>query len=71
MTDYITSEGVIHWDRAEPFIALLGKHEHQVFINRVKTLDQKYESSKTLMTFDESFKHQVGRMPGQDKAMII
>ena len=28
MTDYITFEGCIHWDRAEPFIAMLGKHEH-------------------------------------------
>ena len=28
MTDYITDEGQIYWDRAEPFIELLGKHEH-------------------------------------------
>ena len=28
MTDYITDAGLIHWDRAEPFIALLGKYEH-------------------------------------------
>jgi len=28
MKDYITESGLIHWDRAEPFIALLGKYEH-------------------------------------------
>ena len=28
MTDYITDNGTIHWDRAEPFIAILGNHEH-------------------------------------------
>mmetsp|Transcript_11739 Transcript_11739/g.17978 ORF Transcript_11739/g.17978 Transcript_11739/m.17978 type:complete len:92 (+) Transcript_11739:884-1159(+) len=39
MKDYITDHGQIHWDRAAPFIELLGTHEHQVFINRVKTLD--------------------------------
>jgi 5'-3' exonuclease len=27
MTDYITDSGIIHWDRAEPFIALLAAHE--------------------------------------------
>tara|TARA_B110000285_G_C14909458_1_gene507177 strand:- start:199 stop:450 length:252 start_codon:yes stop_codon:yes gene_type:complete len=27
MTDYITDNGVIHWDRAEPFINLLAAHE--------------------------------------------
>jgi 5'-3' exonuclease len=56
MTDYITNEGQINWDRAEPFIELLGKHEHQVFINRVKTLDAQYNDAKNLVTFDESFK---------------
>ena len=58
MTDYITCEGQIHWDRAEQFIAMLGKHEHMVFINRVKTLDAQYENSKNTLTFTDS-------MPGQ------
>ena len=31
MTDYITHQGVIHWDRAEKFIQLLGEHEQDVF----------------------------------------
>jgi len=51
MTDYITDEGQIYWDRAEPFIALLGKYEHQTFINRVKTLDSQYTNAKNLITF--------------------
>ena len=28
MTDYLTCNGQIYWDRAEPFIAVLGNHEH-------------------------------------------
>jgi len=35
MKDYITHDGKIFWDRAEPFIELLGKHEHSVFRNRL------------------------------------
>lgn len=31
MTDYITEAGKIYWDRAEPFIKMLGQHEHQCF----------------------------------------
>lgn len=54
MNDYITHEGQIFWDRAEPFIELLGKHEHQVFINRVKTLDAQYHDAKNLVTFNSN-----------------
>lgn len=43
MTDYITDQGTIHWDRAEPFIALLGSHEHEVFTNRVASLNENYK----------------------------
>jgi 5'-3' exonuclease len=71
MAGYITDEGQIHWDRAEPFIALLGKHEHQVFINRVNTLDQKYKDSKNFVTFDENFGNQVGKMSQQERAKIV
>lgn len=39
MNDYITEQGTIYWNRAEPFIALLGHHEHEVFLNRLKSLD--------------------------------
>jgi 5'-3' exonuclease len=31
MDDYITEAGKIYWDRAEPFIKMLGDHEHQCF----------------------------------------
>ena len=36
MTDYITEAGTIYWDRAEPFIKMLGEHEHESFSERVK-----------------------------------
>ena len=62
MSDYITESGLIHWDRAVPFIELLGKYEHLVFINRVKTLDDKYHNSKNMMTFDDSIKLQGSSM---------
>jgi 5'-3' exoribonuclease 2 len=38
MTDYITDKGKIYWDRAEPFIDLLGRQEHETFINRIDSL---------------------------------
>ena len=71
MTDYITFEGQIYWDRAEPFIELLGKHEHQVFINRVKTLDSQYNDSKNLITFTDSHQTTAGHMTTDDKTRII
>lgn len=52
-TDYITDNGLIHWDRAEAFIALLGKYEHQVFVNRVKTIQKQYADSRNIMTFGD------------------
>ena len=70
MDDYIVKEGYISWNIAEPFIALLGKHEHQVFINRVRTLDQKYADSKNMVTFDEAMKSEMTLANG-DKGMII
>jgi 5'-3' exonuclease len=38
-TDYITESGLIFWDRAEPFINLLGEHEHGVFKSRIDRTD--------------------------------
>ena len=70
MTDYITCEGQIYWDRAEAFIAMLGKHEHMVFINRVKTLDAQYENSKNILTFEQDYS-QGGGLAGQEKARLI
>ena len=71
MTDYITDQGTIHWNRAEPFIALLGHHEHEVYINRVKSLDQKYQDSKTFVTFDEGFTTQKGHMTLNDRTRML
>jgi len=31
MKDYITDTGTIHWERAEPFIKMLGQHEDECF----------------------------------------
>jgi 5'-3' exonuclease len=36
MSNYITENGKIFWDRAEPFIRLLGLHENEVFIDRLR-----------------------------------
>jgi 5'-3' exonuclease len=66
MTDYITDHGFISWDVAQPFIALLGSHEHQVFINRVKHLDEKYRDVHNLVTFDETAKAQIGYAAKED-----
>lgn len=38
MNDYITYSGTIYWDRAEPFIKMLGEHEHESFSNRMNTM---------------------------------
>lgn len=35
MDDYITNEGKIYWDRAEPFLNLLSNHEEETLNNRV------------------------------------
>ena len=38
MKDYITHAGKIYWDRAEPFIKMLGDHELESFKNRVHSI---------------------------------
>jgi 5'-3' exonuclease len=43
MGNYITENGKIFWDRAEPFIRLLGQHENEVFIDRLKQIDSRKE----------------------------
>jgi 5'-3' exoribonuclease 2 len=35
LDDYITENGRIHWDRAQPFIKLLGKEEREILVGRV------------------------------------
>ena len=38
MTDYITEAGTIFWDRAEPFIRMLGDHELESFRMRIESI---------------------------------
>jgi len=38
MTDYITKSGQIYWDRAKPFIEMLGKHEVDSFRMRIDSI---------------------------------
>ena len=49
MDDYITFEGKIYWDRAEPFIVLLGQHEQETFRRRINEIGQQKER---IITFD-------------------
>lgn len=57
MEDYITDSGTIHWDRAEPFIWLLGEHENEVFKNRIDEMSSRFEPKKQMitMTQEQSF----------------
>lgn len=51
---------------------MLGKHEHQVFINRVKTLDAQYENSKNILTFADAMPAgQSSNAPGAQDAKLI
>lgn len=38
MTNYITESGKIYWDRAEPFIRMLGESENESFKNRIDAI---------------------------------
>ena len=49
---------------------MLGRHEHMVFINRVKTLDAQYENSKNILTFADDMPGQVGRAGGQQAKVV-
>lgn len=42
-----------------------------MFINRVKTLDSKYNDSKTFVSFDETFTAQSSHMSLQDKTKML
>lgn len=48
MNDYITDKGEIHWDRAEPFVDLLGQHEHEVFSNRIDQINERRHETRTV-----------------------
>lgn len=50
MSDYITESGLIYWDRAEPFVKMLGMHENESFKNRINSIEHaRYER---LISFD-------------------
>ena len=40
MPDYITEAGKIYWDRAQPFIEMLGRHEVDSFRLRIESIRQ-------------------------------
>lgn len=50
MENYITTDGTIHWDRAEPFIWLLGEHEVETFKNRIDEMSHKYERKEHVVS---------------------
>ena len=40
MKNYITEDGTIFWDRAEPFIKELGRHELEIFKGRIAPIEK-------------------------------
>ena len=53
MTNYITEAGKIYWNRAEPFIKMLGDHEHESFKKRMHSIEHaRYER---IISFDPDF----------------
>ena len=66
MNDYITNAGLIHWDRAEPFINMLGEHENEAFANRMKSIQHAYQEK--IVSFSEEF---AGVKTTIDKAQVI
>jgi 5'-3' exonuclease len=53
MNNYITEAGLIYWDRAEPFIKMLGNHEHESFIHRVHSIE--HARNERIISFDPDF----------------
>lgn len=53
MENYITDNGTIHWDRAEPFMWVLGEHENETFKNRIDEMSSRFESKRSLVTFTQ------------------
>ena len=49
MTDYITEAGMIYWDRAEPFIRMLGSHELESFRMRIDSI--KHAREERIVSF--------------------
>ena len=53
MTNYITECGLIYWDRAEPFIKMLGEHEHSAFKDRIHSIEK--ARNDRIISFDAEF----------------
>lgn len=53
MTDYITEAGTIYWDRAEPFIRMLGEHELESFKMRIDSI--KHAQMERIVSFEGDF----------------
>ena len=66
MSDYITEAGKIHWDRAEPFIKMLGDHEHDSFKNRMHSIQHAVQ--ERIISFDQDFGRTETKM---DRATIL
>jgi 5'-3' exonuclease len=49
MSDYITYAGTIFWDRAEPFIRMLGDHEVESFRLRIDSI--KHAKQERIIAF--------------------
>lgn len=49
MKDYITEAGKIYWDRAEPFIKMLGDHELESFRMRIDSI--KHARQERIVSF--------------------
>lgn len=46
MDNYITENGTIHWDRAEPLLVMLGEHENEIFESRITEISSRYVPQK-------------------------
>lgn len=53
MDDYITNAGKIFWDKAEPFVRMLGEHEHESFKKRMHSIIHAY--NEKIISFDAEF----------------
>lgn len=53
MSDYITEAGQVFWDRAEPFIRMLGQHENESFKQRIHSIE--HARRERLISFDPEF----------------
>ena len=53
MTDYITEAGTIYWDRAEPFVRMLGNHELESFKMRVDSI--RHARDEKIVSFQADF----------------